>query len=299
MDAALEASAEGIRAVKISLAGLGLTAVAQAVVVAADRLGRAARRHRAQLRRRADRGAAVDRVRPRPAAARPAATPTATGGPRTWPGSFIVAMIALSAVRRRLRVDPPAARPAAGRTPRRADRRRRWSGSPATSWSRRYRIRVGRRIGSAALVADGLHARTDGFTSLAVRARRARRAAPGFPLADPLVGLLITVAILVVLRRAAREVYRRLMDAVDPALVDAAETDAARHARASPTSTTCACAGSATAYGPRPSVVVDPALTVADAHAIAHDAHHRLLTRCPNCTAPRCTSALPSNLAPE
>ncbi|MGW1342734.1 cation diffusion facilitator family transporter [Kribbella sp. NPDC002412] len=85
-----------------------------------------------------------------------------------------------------------------------------------------YRIRTGRRIGSAALVADGLHARTDGFTSLAV-VLSAAGAWLGFPLADPIIGLLITLAILFVLRDAAREVYRRLMDAVDPALVDRAE----------------------------------------------------------------------------
>ena len=68
----------------------------------------------------------------------------------------------------------------------------------------RYRIRVGRRIGSAALVADGLHARTDGFTSLAVLLG-AGGAAIGWDWADPVVGLLITVAILAVLRgRPAR-----------------------------------------------------------------------------------------------
>jgi cation diffusion facilitator family transporter len=86
----------------------------------------------------------------------------------------------------------------------------------------RYRIRVGRRIGSAALVADGLHARTDGFTSLAVLLG-AGGVAIGWDWADPMVGLVITVAILAVLRGAAREIYRRLMDAVDPALVDQAE----------------------------------------------------------------------------
>ena len=85
-----------------------------------------------------------------------------------------------------------------------------------------YRIRVGRKIGSAALVADGLHARTDGFTSLAVLLG-VGGAALGWDWADPAVGLLITVAILAVLRQAATEIYRRLMDAVDPALVDQAE----------------------------------------------------------------------------
>jgi cation diffusion facilitator family transporter len=87
----------------------------------------------------------------------------------------------------------------------------------------RYRIRAGRKIGSAALVADGLHARTDGFTSLAVLLG-AGGVALGWDWADPAVGLLITVAILAVLRQAAREIWRRLMDAVDPALVDQAES---------------------------------------------------------------------------
>jgi cation diffusion facilitator family transporter len=86
----------------------------------------------------------------------------------------------------------------------------------------RYRIRTGRKIGSAALIADGLHARTDGLTSLAVLVG-AGGVAIGWNWADPVVGLLITVAILAVLRQAAREIYRRLMDAVDPALVDQAE----------------------------------------------------------------------------
>jgi cation diffusion facilitator family transporter len=86
----------------------------------------------------------------------------------------------------------------------------------------RYRIRTGRRIGSAALVADGLHARTDGFTSLAVLLG-AGGVALGWQWADLVVGLVITAAILAVLWQAAREIYRRLMDAVDPALVDQAE----------------------------------------------------------------------------
>ncbi len=86
----------------------------------------------------------------------------------------------------------------------------------------RYRIVTGRKIGSAALVADGLHARTDGFTSLAVLVGAAG-VALGYPRADPIVGLLITVAILFVLKDAAKEVYRRLMDAVDPELVDQCE----------------------------------------------------------------------------
>lgn len=85
-----------------------------------------------------------------------------------------------------------------------------------------YRIREGRAIGSAALVADGLHARTDGFTSLAV-ALGAIGVAAGFQWADPVIGLVISIAIFAVLVGAARQVNTRLMDAVDPSLVDEVE----------------------------------------------------------------------------
>src|SRR5439155_9875139 len=73
-----------------------------------------------------------------------------------------------------------------------------------------YRIRTGQRIGSAALVADGLHARTDGMTSLAVFVG-AIGVALGFEWADPVIGLLISTAILLVLVSAARQVGERLM----------------------------------------------------------------------------------------
>lgn len=85
-----------------------------------------------------------------------------------------------------------------------------------------YRIRVGRRIGSASLVADGLHARSDGLTSLAVLVG-AIGVALGWEWADPAVGLAISAVILVVLVQAARGVGERIMDAVDPSLVDTAE----------------------------------------------------------------------------
>ena len=89
-----------------------------------------------------------------------------------------------------------------------------------------YRIRVGNEIGSQALIADGLHARTDGLTSIAV-VIAAIGVWLGFPLADPLIGLVITAAILWILRDAARAVFRRLMDAVDPELVEDIERTAA------------------------------------------------------------------------
>lgn len=85
-----------------------------------------------------------------------------------------------------------------------------------------YRIRVGRRIGSAALVADGVHARTDGFTSLAV-VIGAVGVMLGFPLADPIVGLIISAAIMVLLWGTVRSIGRRLMDGIEPELVARAE----------------------------------------------------------------------------
>ncbi|MCA9914154.1 MAG: cation diffusion facilitator family transporter, partial [Anaerolineae bacterium] len=78
--------------------------------------------------------------------------------------------------------------------------------------------RVGRRIGSAALVADGLHARTDGLTSLAVIAAAAGSWF-GFPLLDPLVGFAIAFAIVGITWNAIKAVWYRLMDAVDPDLI--------------------------------------------------------------------------------
>ena len=88
-----------------------------------------------------------------------------------------------------------------------------------------FRIRVGREIGSAALVADGLHARADGFTSLGVLAG-AIGVWLGFPWADPLVGLGIGIAILVVVVGAAREMWQRMMDATDPMLIEQVECTA-------------------------------------------------------------------------
>lgn len=89
-----------------------------------------------------------------------------------------------------------------------------------------YRIRAGQRIGSAALVADGYHARTDGLTSLAVLLGAAG-VWLGFQQADALIGLAITVALLFILKGAAVQVWQRLMDAVDPALVTRLEHAAA------------------------------------------------------------------------
>ncbi len=90
-----------------------------------------------------------------------------------------------------------------------------------------FRIRVGREIGSAALVADGYHARTDGLTSLGVLAG-AIGVWLGFPLADPLMGFAIGLAILVIVWGAAREMWYRMMDAADPALIKQVEDIASK-----------------------------------------------------------------------
>jgi cation diffusion facilitator family transporter len=83
-------------------------------------------------------------------------------------------------------------------------------------------IRTGRKIGSAALVADGLHARTDGLTSLAVLIA-AGGAWLGFPIVDPIIGLLIGVTILFITRDAAVAIWYRLMDAIEPEIMAQAE----------------------------------------------------------------------------
>jgi len=143
----------------------------------------------------------------------------------------------------------------------------------------RYRIVVGRRIGSAALVADGLHARTDGFTSLAVLLG-AVGVAIGWRWADPVVGLVITVAILGVLRSAGRQVFARLMDAVDPDLVGTIERVLAQTAGVRRVEVVRVRWIGHTLHA-EASLAVDPTLTLAAAHEVAHDAEHQLLHAVP------------------
>lgn len=83
-------------------------------------------------------------------------------------------------------------------------------------------IRTGRQIGSAALVADGLHARTDGLTSLAVLPA-VLGSWLGYPIVDPIVGILIGIAILFITRDAAISMWYRLMDAIEPEILEKAE----------------------------------------------------------------------------
>lgn len=138
-----------------------------------------------------------------------------------------------------------------------------------------WRIKIGREIGSAALVVDGYHARVDALTSLGVLVG-AIGVWLGAPVADAIVGLLITLAILRLLWEAASAVFTRLLDGVDPQVIDqiarvAATTNGVRdvaevrvrwlghrlHAEVN--------------------IAVDPHLPVAEGHDIARAVHHRLL----------------------
>jgi len=98
-------------------------------------------------------------------------------------------------------------------------------GFVGNEWVAVYRIRAGRRLGSAALEADGYHARVDGFTSLAVVAGVLGVAA-GFELADPLVGLAISAVILRIVWQSGREILLRALDGVDPDILDRVEATA-------------------------------------------------------------------------
>ncbi|UQB72445.1 cation transporter [Rhodococcus ruber] len=280
VDSALESSNIGIRAVKISLVALAVTAALQVVIVAAS--GSVA--------------LAADTVHNFSDAltavplwiafvlGRRAATRRFTygyGRAEDLAGLFVLAMIALSAVIagtesiRRL-IDPVPIEhlgwvALAGLV-----------GFIGNELVAVYRIRVGRRIGSAALVADGLHARTDGFTSLAVLFS-AGGVALGHPVADPVIGILITVAIVLVLRTAARDVFRRLMDGVDPELVTTAErvlsgrvgVDRVRSLQMR-------------WIGHRlhadVELDVDPGLSLSAAHSVAHEAEQALIAAVPHLT---------------
>jgi cation diffusion facilitator family transporter len=90
-----------------------------------------------------------------------------------------------------------------------------------------FRVRVGRQINSAALIADGYHARVDGLTSLAV-VLGAIGVWSGFPLADAIIGLIITVVIFGIVWQSAIAVFTRMLDGVEPGILEEIE-HAAEH----------------------------------------------------------------------
>ncbi|MET0699813.1 MAG: cation diffusion facilitator family transporter [Mycobacterium sp.] len=272
VDDALESSQIGIRAVKISLVALGLTAAFQVVIlILSGSIALAAD----TIHNFSDALTAIPLwiafVLGRRAATR--RYTYGLGRAEDLAGLFVILMIALSAViagyeaiRRLINpvtIDHLGWVVAAGIV-----------GFLGNELVALYRIRVGRQIGSAALVADGLHARTDGFTSLAV-VLGAIGVWLGFPLADPIIGLVITVAIVAVLRTAVRDVFRRLLDGVDPALVDTAE-----HALAHEPGVIGVRSLRMRWIGHRlhadAELEVAPETSLADAHRVAHDAEHTL-----------------------
>ncbi len=273
IDDALQADSAGRRALFISLIGLGVTAALQAVVVIISGsialLGDT-------LHNVADALTAVPLLIAFTLARR---LPTKRytygyGRAEDIGGLFVIAMMALSSVL--------AAYEAINRLLHPQTVSHLWAVAAAgvvgfigNEVVARYRIRVGRQIGSAALVADGLHARTDGFTSLAVLLG-AGGVALGWSWADPVVGIAITVAILGVLRSAIRQVGARLMDAVDPEIVDQAtaalstveEISAIRDLRIRWIGHTLRAEAD---------VTVSPTLTVTEAHDVAHHAEAHLV----------------------
>jgi len=280
LDSALESSAAGIRAVKISLLVLGLTTVVQiAIVVVSGSVALAAD----AIHNFSDALTAVPLWIAFAMGAKAATRRYTYGFGRVedLAGLFVVGMITLSAIIAGYEAVQRLVHPhvidhvgwvaLAGLV-----------GFLGNETVGVYRIRVGRQIGSAALVADGIHARTDGFTSLAVLLG-AGGVALGYPLADPIVGLIITVAILAVLRTAVRDVFRRLLDGVDPALVDTAEQSlAAEPGVRSVHSVRMRWMGHRLHADVE--LDLDPELSLAQAHQIAHDAEHHLVHAVPKLT---------------
>jgi len=280
-DAELEASSEGMRTLWISLAALGATACAQGLVVALSGsvalLGDA-------LHNSADALTAVPlAIAFMLGRRRPTRRYTyGYGRAEDLAGIAIVAVIlassaaaAFEAIERLLHPRPVTHLLAVAAAA--------LLGFAGNEIVARYRIRTGRRIGSAALVADGLHARTDGFTSLAVLAG-AGGVAIGWNWADPVVGLLITAAIAVVGWQAAREVGRRLMDSVDPALTEKAEAtlrDTPGVLDAGPVRLRWV----GHTLRAECEISVDPRCSVVQAHAVAVDAEHGLIHAIPRLVA--------------
>ncbi len=143
----------------------------------------------------------------------------------------------------------------------------------------RFRIKVGNEINSAALIADGQHARVDGLTSLAVFFG-ALGVYAGYPLADPLVGLLITIAILRVVWEAGKDVVIRMVDGIDPIIPEEIrEGGAGTEGVKEVTDVRVRWVGHR--LRAEVNIAVDPSLSVEAGHAIAKDVRHHLLHHLP------------------
>jgi cation diffusion facilitator family transporter len=138
-----------------------------------------------------------------------------------------------------------------------------------------FRIRVGRRIGSAALIADGQHARVDGWTSLAVLAG-VLGVWLGYPLADPVVGLIITLAIFGIVVQSGRQIFSRMLDGVDPQVIDEIR-HAAAHVPQVKEVTDIRARWLGHRLHAEVNVTLPSQITVAAAHTIAEEVRHQLL----------------------
>ncbi len=138
-----------------------------------------------------------------------------------------------------------------------------------------FRIKVGKEIGSAALVADGYHARVDGLTSLAVLFG-ATGVWLGYPLADPIVGLLITAAIVRIVWESGKAVLTRMLDGVDPEVVGEIK-HAVNHAQGVEDVTEVRVRWLGHRLHAEINIGVSPELSVEKGHEIAKQVRHQLL----------------------
>jgi cation diffusion facilitator family transporter len=138
-----------------------------------------------------------------------------------------------------------------------------------------FRIKVGKEMGSAALIADGYHARVDGFASLAVLLG-ALGIWMGYPLADPVMGLLITIIILRIVRESGKSVFTRLLDGVDPEVVGEI-IHVVNHTAGVHDVTDVRVRWSGHRLHAELNVAVSPELSVEKGHEIAKEVRHQLL----------------------
>jgi cation diffusion facilitator family transporter len=138
-----------------------------------------------------------------------------------------------------------------------------------------FRIRIRREINSAALIADGDHARVDGWTSLAVLFG-AVGVWLGYPLADPIIGLLITAAIFGIVIQSGKSIFFRMLDGADPQVIEELR-HAAEHVPQVKEVTEVRARWLGHRLHAEVNVAVDPQLTVAEAHPVAAEVRHQLL----------------------
>jgi cation diffusion facilitator family transporter len=138
-----------------------------------------------------------------------------------------------------------------------------------------FRIKVGKEIGSAALVADGYHAQIDGFTSLAVLFS-AIGAKLGFPLVDPIVGLIITLIILKIVLESIKMVFTRLLDGIEPEIINEIKHTAS-HIKQVNNVTEVRARWIGHYIHAELNIAVNPKLSVEEGHNIAKEVRHQLL----------------------